>query len=121
MARSAGLRGQAARLRGRFVDRFEIDLDLHLLANEHAVRNRHVPGETEVTPVDGEGRGRTEVPSALSVLHDTDQLDVEADGPRHLADGEVAARRVVAVALWEDRVALERDLRVLLRIEEVGR
>src|SRR5256885_6452280 len=121
MTRSAGLGGEASRLGRRFVDRLEVDLDLHFLADEDAVRDRHVPGETEVASSDGDGRGRTEVPPTLSVLDDTDQLDVEAHGPGDLADGEVAACRVVAVALREDRVALERDLRVLLRIEEVGR
>src|SRR6267143_1202362 len=121
MTRSAGLRGETPRLGRRFVDRLEVDLDLHFLANEHAVRDRHVPGETEVASVDGDRRGRTKVLPALSVLDDTDQLDVEAHGPRNLADGEVAAGRVVGAALREDRVALERDLRVLLRVEEVGR
>src|SRR6267143_4875662 len=121
MTRSAALCGEAPRLSRRFVDCLEIDLDLHFLADQDAVRDRHVPGETEVASIDGDGRGRTEMPPALSVLNDTDQLDVEAYGSRDLADGEIAARRVVAVALGENRVALERDLRVLLRVKEVGR
>src|SRR6267143_2806630 len=121
MTRSAALCGEAPRLSRRFIDSFEIDLDLHFLADEHAVRDRHVPGETEVASVDADRRGRTEVPPALSVLHDTDQLDVEAHGPGDVADGQVPTRRVVAVPLGEDRVALERHLRVLLRVEEVGR
>ncbi len=58
--------------------------------------------------------------SALSVLDDTDQLDVEAHGAGHVTNSEVTARRVVSAALGEDRVALERDLRVLLRVEEVS-
>ena len=58
---------------------------------------------------------------ALSVRHDADQLDVEAHRTRDFADGEVAARRVVALAPREDRVALESDLGVLLGVEEVRR
>ena len=61
------------------------------------------------------------MPPTLSVLDDADELDVEAHGPRDVADGEVAARRVVAITLGKDRVALECDRRVLLRVEEVGR
>src|SRR2546428_1791335 len=118
MTRSAGLGGEASRLGRRFVDRLEVDLDLHFLADEDAVRDRHVPGKTEVAPVDCEGRGRAEVPPTLSVLDDTDQLDVEAHGPGDLADREIAACRVVALAFGEDRLALERDLPLLLRIEE---
>src|SRR5438552_7452729 len=120
MTRSAGLGGEASRLGRRFVDRLEIDLDLHFLADEDAVRDRHVPGETEIRPVDGDGRGRTEVLPALTVLHDTNQLDLKAHRPRDLANREVAACRVVAVPLGEDGVALERNLRIRRRIEEVG-
>src|SRR5437773_8888864 len=105
MTRSAGLGGEASRLGRRFVDRLEVDLDLHFLADEDAIRDRHVPGETEVAPVDRDRRGRAEMPPTLSVFHDTDQLDVEAHGPSDLADREVAACRVVAVALGEDGVA----------------
>src|SRR5207247_1397129 len=119
MTKSAGLGGEASRLGRRFVDRLEVDLDLHFLADEDAVRHRHVPGETEVAPVDRDGRGRAEMPPTLSVFHDTDQLDVKAHGPRDVADSQVPARRVAAVPLGEDGVALERDLRVLLRVEEV--
>src|SRR2546421_5414115 len=121
MTRSAGLRGEAPRPGRRFIDSFEIDLDLHFLADKDPVRDRHVPGETEVPSIDGDGRSRTEMLPALRVLHDTNELNVEAHGPRDVADGEVAARRVVAIPLGEDGVALERDLRVFLRVEEVGR
>src|SRR5438309_5499720 len=121
MTRSAGLRGEASGLRGGLVDSFEIDLDLHFLADEDSVRDRHVPGQTEVAPVDGDRRCGTEMLPALSVLDDTDQLDVEAHRERQPADGEVATGAVVVTTLGEDRVALERDLRVLLRVEEVGR
>src|SRR5256885_350761 len=121
MTNSAALRGEAPRLGRRFVDSFEIDLDLHFLADKDPVRNRHVPGKTEVAAVDRDRRSRTEVPPTLSVLDDTDQLDVEAHRPGYVTDGEITARGVMAVALREDRVALERDLRVFLRVEEVGR
>src|SRR6266550_5850479 len=121
MTRSAALCGEPPRLGRRFIDSFEVDLDLHFLADQDPVRDRHVPREAEVAAVDGDRRSRTEVPPTLSVLDDTDQLDVEAHGPGYVADGEITARGVMAIALREDRVALERDLRVFLRVEEVGR
>src|SRR5438876_5671589 len=121
MSRCAGLRGEAARLRCRFVKRLEVDLDLDLVADQDAVRYRHVPGEAEIRPIDRQRGGGTKVLPALSVGHDADQLDVEAHRTRDLADGEVAARRVVALALREDRVALESDLGVLLGVEEIRR
>ena len=58
---------------------------------------------------------------ALPVDGGADELHVEADRPRDLADSEVTADGVVAVGLRENRVALEGDLGVLFGIEEVGR
>src|SRR5439155_2785911 len=85
--RWAGLRGEAARLRCRFVKRLEVDLDLDLAAEQDAVRYRHVPVEAEIRPIDRQRGGGTEVLPALSVGHDADQLDVEAHRTRDLADG----------------------------------
>src|SRR5439155_8176721 len=83
--------------------------------------HRHVPGETEVAAVDRERRRSTQVLATLTVDTDAQQLDVEADGARGRSDREIAGRRVPALALGEDRVALEGDARESLSVEEVRR
>src|SRR5438552_9613487 len=40
--------------------RLEVDLDLDLVADQDAVRDRHVPGEAEVRPIDRQRGGRSE-------------------------------------------------------------
>jgi hypothetical protein len=60
------------------------------------------------------------VTPALRVHADALELDVEAHRQRRAADRQIAARGVETVALREDRVALEDDLGVALRREEVG-
>src|SRR5207247_3514079 len=96
-------------------------INLDLISDQAPIRDLLVPREAEVDPVDGHGRGGTEVLPALPVDGGADELHVEADRPRDLADSEVTADGVVAVGLRENRVALEADLGVLLGIEEVGR
>ncbi|TMB76451.1 MAG: hypothetical protein E6J52_07710 [Chloroflexi bacterium] len=59
--------------------------------------------------------------ATLTVDTDAQQLDVEADGARGRSDREIAGRRVPALALGEDRVALEGDARESLSVEEVRR
>src|SRR5205814_2890642 len=108
--------GETALLRGGLVERLPIDLDLHVLTDEHPVRDGHVPGETERGPIDRRGRGGAEDLTALSVRCDTEELDIEAHRSREPTDREIAARGVPAFAFREDRVALERDLRVLLGV-----
>jgi len=97
------------------------ELDLHLLADEEAARHGHVPDEPPLTPVEPRGRVEADALLHVRILDNAERLNVHLDRLRHVADREVAACEPVVVARALDLRALERDLGVLLGVEEVRR
>src|SRR5207248_776803 len=73
-----GLGGETALLGGGLVERLQIDLDLHVLTDEHPIRDGHVPGEPERRAIDRRRGGRAKDLSALRVRCDAEELDLEA-------------------------------------------
>src|SRR5947208_9561074 len=110
-------------------DRFDVERELDLVADDHAAAGEFVlPGDTEVVAVDPGGRLEAD-PAHFPLVLLADPpgrlplaqiLDVERDRSRDAADRQLdlAFERGVAGALGE--TAAERDLRMVLDVEEVG-
>src|SRR5205823_5144042 len=105
----------------RRVEGRHTDLELHLVADKDAVLDRLVPDEAELLAVDGERRVGAQALLALAILADARDVDVPGDGLGHAADRELASDLEAVAALRSHRGALETDLRMVLRIEEVRR
>src|SRR5262245_7802645 len=116
--------GVAVPVAGRSVllDGLDLEVELGLLADEHAAGlEGHVPGETEVLPVHL-GRRREAGPAAApGIGRPPEVLDVERDGPGYAVHGEVTLEAEPTRTLPLHPGAPEGDLRVALDVEEVGR
>src|SRR5579862_9666879 len=106
----------------RLGDRLDVDLDVDVLADEHAPRlERLVPLQPVLPAVDASLRGERDALIAPRVLAAAELLDIELHGLCHPADRQVARDHVPLVARLLDLRALESELRKLLRLEEIRR
>src|SRR6185369_11727746 len=81
------------------VDRLDVELDLHGLADEHAARlERLVPGDPERLAIDLSGRGEADPSLAAEPDRLALVLHVQGDRPRRSADREVAVEAEAPVA-----------------------
>src|SRR6266516_6289245 len=103
-------------------DGFDLELEASLLAHQEAAGlDGHVPGEPEVLAIDlGAGR-ETGPPVTQRIGCPAVVLDLEADSARDAVDRPITVHEEVSGRLPFDPRALERDLRIALHVEEVGR
>src|SRR5438309_2004483 len=104
------------------LDRFDLELEARLLAHQDAAGlDGHVPGEPEVLAIDlGAGR-EAGPPVAHRIGCPAVVLDLEADSARDAVDRQITVYEEVSGRFPFDPRALERDLRIALDVEEVGR
>src|SRR5690349_941562 len=105
----------------RLADRLGLDLELHLLADQHATGlQRLVPGDAEVLAVDLGGGGEADDLLAPGAHGQALELDVQRHLAGHAADGELAGELEVLALRLGQAGAAEDDLRVLLGFQEVA-
>src|SRR5580692_6323245 len=107
---------------GLRLDGFDLDLDVDLFTDEHTARLEGlVPLEAPVRAVDRRPADEAYARVAPGVLAASRLFHVEHGLLGHAVDGEVARHLEVSLAGPFDALALERDRRELLDVEEVGR
>src|SRR5690606_35132844 len=100
-------------------DGLDLEVDLHLVAHQHAAGlERRVPGQAEVLPGDLGAGGEADARGAERVGRGTVELRGELDAARGAADRQVAGDDVV-LAVLADVGGDEGPLRVRLDLEEV--
>src|SRR5690606_22314974 len=100
--------------------RLDLDLDLHLVADQHAARHeRLVPVQAVLLAVDARPRGERHALAAPRILDASAILHVEHHGLGVAAHGQLTVHSVVLPLALHLR-ALEADRRVRLHVEEVG-
>src|SRR5262249_16616027 len=104
------------------LDEFALDRDLDFLADDEPAVQDRVETQAELLPVDlGVGAVRDPVPHHSGVVELAVLRHFEGDRAGVALDGQVAGQRVVVRVDRPDAGALERDERVLVHLEEVGR
>src|SRR5690348_6724479 len=103
-------------------EKLELEADLHLVADQQAAGfERLIPGQTEIAAADLRRRAESEALAAPRIRDPALLDDVERHLTRHAVDRQVAGELELAAAAIEHARPLERDARILLRVEEVGR
>ena len=106
----------------RYLHHLNLDVDLDLLAHEHAARLEHlVPAQAEVAAVDAALETESEALIAPRILAGAARRRFERHLARRSVKRQVAGDLVDAVAGCLDALAGECELRELLRVEEVRR
>ena len=114
--------GWSSHLGFDLLDRLDLDLDVHAVADHHAAGLEHlVPGEPEVLPIDRRLRREPGALVAPRVLGPARVLHVEGDFAQRPANREVADHAQPAVAQALRALALEGQLRMALDVQEVRR
>src|SRR5579863_9988922 len=113
---------RSGRLGGRRLDRLQLQLELHAIADQHATGLEClVPLQTEVLAVESAPRREADPFVAPGVLAAAAVLDVERDRTRDVADGQLAGQAVTLRADLLDPRTAEPDLGEMLDVEEIGR
>lgn len=103
-------------------DAFNVDADLDVVAYQEASRLQgRVPVQIEVLAVDGGRRAEADALSTPGVRALTRELSVHGNLFGNAVDGEIADDHVLVLAPVQlHALALEDQLRVMLRIKEIG-